>query len=55
VQPVAIFCSALRRLAGPRLSPEFFDSLEGIGWEGDLDEMRRSKIQDREDARGPGS
>ena len=31
---------ALRRLVGPRLSPEFFDSLEGIGWDGDLDEMR---------------
>jgi Arc/MetJ family transcription regulator len=37
---------ALRRLVGPRLSPEFVESLEGIGWEGDLDEMRRSKIQD---------
>ncbi|MGH4018575.1 MAG: type II toxin-antitoxin system VapB family antitoxin [Pseudonocardiaceae bacterium] len=37
---------ALRRLVGPRLSPEFLESLEGIGWEGDLDEMRRSKIED---------
>lgn len=37
---------ALRRLVGPRLSPEFLQSLEGIGWEGDLDEMRRSKIED---------
>jgi Arc/MetJ family transcription regulator len=37
---------ALRRLVGPRLSPEFIESLEGIGWEGDLEEMRRSKIQD---------
>lgn len=37
---------ALRRLVGPRLSPEFFESLRGIGWEGDLDDMRRSKIQD---------
>ena len=37
---------ALRRLVGPRLSPEFIESLEGIGGEGDLDEMRRSKIQD---------
>lgn len=36
---------ALRRLVGSRLSPEFFDSLQGIGWDGDLDEMRRSKIQ----------
>lgn len=35
---------ALRRLVGPRLSPEFLQSLEGIGWEGDLDEMRASKI-----------
>ncbi|GDY30494.1 type II toxin-antitoxin system VapB family antitoxin [Gandjariella thermophila] len=33
---------ALRRLAGPRLSPEFVGSLEGIGWTGDLDEMRAS-------------
>ena len=40
---------ALRRLVRPRLSPEFIKSLEGIGWEGDLDEMRRSKVQDIED------
>jgi Arc/MetJ family transcription regulator len=38
---------ALRRLVGPRLSPEFLQGLEGIGWEGDLDEMRTSKIGDR--------
>lgn len=38
---------ALRRLVGPRLSPEFLASLEGIGWEGDLDDMRRSKIESR--------
>lgn len=31
---------ALRRLVGPRLSPEFLADLEGIGWDGDLDEMR---------------
>lgn len=37
---------ALRRLVGPRLSPEFFESLRGIGWEGDLDEMRGSRAQD---------
>jgi Arc/MetJ family transcription regulator len=37
---------ALRRLVGPRLSPEFVESLEGIGWEGDLEDMRRSKIED---------
>jgi Arc/MetJ family transcription regulator len=40
---------ALRRLVGPRLSPEFVESLQGIGWEGDLDEMRRSKIHDLEE------
>ncbi|HWH30265.1 MAG TPA: type II toxin-antitoxin system VapB family antitoxin [Mycobacteriales bacterium] len=33
---------ALRRLAGPRLTTEFLASLEGIGWDGDLDEMRRA-------------
>ena len=43
---------ALRRLVGPRLSPEFFESLRGIGWEGDLDEMRRSKIQDADPVDG---
>ena len=43
---------ALRRLVGPRLSPEFFESLEGIGWDGDLDEMRRSKVQDRPETEG---
>lgn len=31
---------ALRRLVGPRLSSAFLDNLEGIGWDGDLDEMR---------------
>jgi Arc/MetJ family transcription regulator len=40
---------ALRRLVGPRLSPEFFESLEGIGWDGDLDEMRASRVQEIED------
>jgi len=38
---------ALRRLVGPRLSPAFLDSLEGIGWDGDLDEMRGSKIDEQ--------
>jgi Arc/MetJ family transcription regulator len=46
---------ALRRLVGPRqasksrLSPEFFESLQGIGWDGDLDEMRASRVQEIED------
>ena len=35
---------ALRRLVGPRLSPEFLADLEGIGWDGDLDGARRSDV-----------
>jgi Arc/MetJ family transcription regulator len=35
-----------RKLVGPRLSPEFLDGSEGIGWEGDLDEMRGHTVQD---------
>ena len=35
---------ALRRLVGPRLSPDLLDGLEGMGWEGDLDEMGSSKV-----------
>ena len=31
---------ALRRLVGVPLTKEFLLSLEGIGWGGDLDEMR---------------
>ncbi|MBO3747311.1 type II toxin-antitoxin system VapB family antitoxin [Streptosporangiaceae bacterium NEAU-GS5] len=37
---------ALQRLVGPPLTREFLLSLRGIGWEGDLDEMRQSKIAD---------
>jgi Arc/MetJ family transcription regulator len=37
---------ALRRLVGPRLSPEFLAGLEGIGWEGNLDEMREGRVQE---------
>jgi Arc/MetJ family transcription regulator len=36
---------ALRRAAGPPLSKEFLLSLEGIGWEGDLDEMRDDRVE----------
>lgn len=39
---------ALRQAVGPSLSKEFLLSLHGIGWEGDLDEMRASKITDYE-------
>lgn len=31
---------ALRRLIGPRISSHEILSLEGIGWSGDLDEIR---------------
>jgi Arc/MetJ family transcription regulator len=34
---------ALRRLVGPPLSKRFLEGLRGIGWEGDLDEMRSAK------------
>lgn len=35
---------ALKRLVGPPLTRDFLRSLRGVGWEGDLDEMRGSKI-----------
>jgi Arc/MetJ family transcription regulator len=38
---------ALRRLVGTRLSKEFLRSLEGIGWDGDLEEMRHSEVDAR--------
>lgn len=39
---------ALRQTVGTPLTREFLLSLEGIGWEGDLDTMRSSKIQEQE-------
>ena len=38
---------ALRRLAGRYSKKDMLD-LEGMGWEGDLDEMRRSRFPDAE-------
>ena len=38
---------ALRRLAGAPLSREQALALEGSGWEGDLAEMRRSRVRSR--------
>jgi Arc/MetJ family transcription regulator len=35
---------ALRRLVGTPLTTEFVLGLEGVGWEGDLDEMRTTRI-----------
>ena len=35
---------ALRRLAGEPLSRDEALALEGSGWDGDLDDMRRSRI-----------
>lgn len=35
---------ALRRLVGEPLPPEDALGLEGSGWEGDLDEMRATRV-----------
>jgi Arc/MetJ family transcription regulator len=34
---------ALRRLVGPPLTKEFLLGLRGTGWDGDLEDMRRSE------------
>ncbi len=36
---------ALRRLVGVPLKREFLQSLRGIGWEGDLHEIRSGEIE----------
>jgi len=36
---------ALRRLVGEPLTKEFLLSLEGIGWDGDLDDMRDDPVE----------
>lgn len=36
---------ALRRLVGTPLTPEFVLGLAGIGWSGDLDEMRTGRVR----------
>lgn len=35
---------ALRRAAGPEVTPEFLAEFEGIGWDGDLDEIRTQPV-----------
>ncbi len=35
---------ALRHLESTPLSQELLDSVHGMGWDGDLEEMRRSRI-----------
>jgi Arc/MetJ family transcription regulator len=37
---------ALRRLVGPPLNRQFLKSLRGIGWDGDLESMRSSDIEE---------
>ena len=37
---------ALRRAAGEPMSREEFLELEGIGWDADLDEIRRDRTKD---------
>lgn len=39
---------ALRRAVGTPLSKEFLLSLRGMGWEGDLEEMRSPRFPDSE-------
>ena len=34
---------ALRRLVGAPLTRDFLLGLEGVGWDGDLDQLRREK------------
>ncbi len=36
---------ALRRAAGPKLTPEEILSYEGMGWDGDLDEIRDDPVE----------
>jgi len=38
---------ALRRLVGPPLTREFLLGLEGVGWEGDLDDLRSERSVSR--------
>jgi Arc/MetJ family transcription regulator len=38
---------ALRQVAGTPLTQEFLDSVHGMGWDGDLDEIRRSRTFER--------
>lgn len=40
---------ALRRAVGAPLTKEFLLDLEGMGWEGDLNEMRRSGFEGSEE------
>jgi Arc/MetJ family transcription regulator len=39
---------ALRRLVGAPLGREFLLGLEGVGWNGDLDQLRREQPDDLE-------
>ncbi len=36
---------ALRRLVGVPLTKEFLRSIRGVGWSGDLDEIRSGRIE----------
>ena len=42
----AVVDLALRRLVGPRLTREFLKGLRGIGWDGDLEAMRTSAVEE---------
>ena len=40
---------ALRRAVGSPLTKDFLLGLEGMGWDGDLDQMRRSGFEEIEE------
>ena len=40
---------ALRRLVGTPVTKEFLLSLEGMGWDGDLDQMRGARVEPLDD------
>lgn len=37
---------ALRRLVGPVMTREEMLAMEGIGWDGDLDALRRDRVEE---------
>jgi Arc/MetJ family transcription regulator len=44
---------ALRRLVGTPATKEFLLSLRGMGWDGDLDEMRNDRVELLDDLPDP--
>ncbi|MEJ7833973.1 MAG: type II toxin-antitoxin system VapB family antitoxin [Nocardioides sp.] len=44
---------ALERTAGPAYDPDFARSFRGVGWDGNLEEMRRTGVEDVASADAP--